>query len=230
MRRWLVPAAFLAVTCGTGAVAVGALVSAAGQPSARHFLVAVYWVLRTAVAFAFAVFTASRAEPHRRSRELSAFVACGVAMLAVVAIAGPTGQTTPALLISGDAVAVAGCLWLLGSVLALGRCFGLLPEARGLVTRGPYRVVRHPVYLGEITAIVGLTLAAPAARNVVVLAALIAAQIVRSHLEERALGEAFPEYASYAARTGRLLPMIGKRQALFRASSPEPAGAGHPTA
>jgi protein-S-isoprenylcysteine O-methyltransferase Ste14 len=186
---------------------------------------ALYWVLRTAVAFAFAVFTVDRAEPRRRSRGVSAFVACGIAMLAVVAIAGPTSRTAPALLISGDALAVVGCVWLLGSVLALGRCFGMLPEARGLVTRGPYRVVRHPVYLGEITAILGLTVSAPAARNVVVLASLIAAQIVRSRLEERALGDAFTQYASYAERTGRLLPMIGRRRTGVGPSSPQAAAA-----
>jgi protein-S-isoprenylcysteine O-methyltransferase Ste14 len=122
-------------------------------------------------------------------------------------VAGPDSGTPPVLLLAGDAVAVAGSVWIFASVLALGRCFGVLPEARGLVTRGPYRVVRHPVYLGEIAALAGLTIAAPAPVHVVMLAVFVLAQLVRMRLEEAALTEAFPEYAAYAARTSRLLPV-----------------------
>jgi protein-S-isoprenylcysteine O-methyltransferase Ste14 len=113
----------------------------------------------------------------------------------------------------GDAVAVCGCLWLLASVLVLGRCFGILPEARGLVRRGPYRFVRHPVYLGEITAFAGLTLAALVPRNVGLLAVLVGAQMIRARFEERALSAAFPEYASYMETTGRLFPTRRRRSA-----------------
>ena len=35
-----------------------------------------------------------------------------------------------------------------------------VPEARGLVTRGPYRLVRHPIYLGEYVGRAGLTVRA----------------------------------------------------------------------
>jgi protein-S-isoprenylcysteine O-methyltransferase Ste14 len=96
-------------------------------------------------------------------------------------------------------------------VLALGRCFGVLPEVRGLVTRGPYSVVRHPVYLGELGACAGLVLAAPTPWNVGVAAVFTAAQFVRMRLEERALGSEFPEYRSYAARTPRLVPRLVRR-------------------
>jgi protein-S-isoprenylcysteine O-methyltransferase Ste14 len=132
-------------------------------------------------------------------------------MGAVFAIAGPAQGTAPSLLAVGDAVAVCGCVWLLVSVLALGRCFGVLPEARGLVRRGPYRFVRHPVYVGEIAAFVGLTLAAPLPRNVVLLAVMVAAQMIRARFEERALSAAFPEYASYMETTGRLVPTRRRR-------------------
>jgi protein-S-isoprenylcysteine O-methyltransferase Ste14 len=140
-----------------------------------------------------------------------AFAACGAALFAVGASTDPAQGTAPVLLVLGDAVAVCGYLWLLASALALGRCFGVLPEARGLVRRGPYRFVRHPVYLGEITALAGLALAAPAPRNLALLAVLVAAQIARSRFEERALTAAFPAYASYAQTTGRLFPRLRRR-------------------
>src|SRR5439155_23485485 len=114
---------------------------------------------------------------------------------AAVALGGP-GAGSTATLVAGEALALASCVWLLASVLALGRCFSVLPEARGLVTRGPYRLVRHPVYVGELGAAAGLVVAAPAPRNLLALATLVVAQLVRMRLEERALACAFPEYAA----------------------------------
>ena len=93
-------------------------------------------------------------------------------------------------------------------MLALGRCFGILPEARGLVTRGPYRFVRHPVYLGELGAVAGLSIGAPSLWNLLVLVAFYAAQAARMRLEEQALGREFPEYADYGAVTPRLVPRV----------------------
>lgn len=204
--RWAVPALF-----GLGAALVagqtlGHAGDALSQHTTRAWLVVAYGILRTGVLFAFAVFTIGRAAPRSPSRSPVAFVACAAAMATVLAFAEPRSDTPEGLLLAGELVALAACGWLLVSVLFLGRCFGVLPEARGLVTRGPYGLVRHPVYLGEIGACVGLAIAAPSIRNAAALGAVLVAQTVRMHLEERALGEAFPEYGSYQAGTPRLLP------------------------
>lgn len=172
----------------------------------RLGLLALHAALRAAVALAFAFFTARRPEPRLRARQPVAFLACAVAMLAVIPAKGPGHAIPSALLLAGDAVAVAGTLWILVSVLALGRCFGVLPEARGLVTRGPYGLVRHPVYLGELAAMAGLTLADPVVGRLSALGVFVLAQSTRMRLEERALSEAFPEYRAYAERTPRLVP------------------------
>jgi protein-S-isoprenylcysteine O-methyltransferase Ste14 len=202
----LVPAAFAAAAVVTGAHAVERVADALSHPGGRPVLVAIYYLLRTIIVAAFAAFTVRRAEPQRRAREPLALGACAVAIAAVLAFTPPGSGSAPGLMLAGDLVAVLGCLWLLASVLALGRCFGVLPEARGLVTRGPYRAVRHPVYLGEIAACAGLALAAPSLRNGLVLAVFVGAQLVRMGFEERALTHAFPEYAAYAERTPRLIP------------------------
>jgi protein-S-isoprenylcysteine O-methyltransferase Ste14 len=207
MRRWLTSAVFLALAAATAARAAHAVSVAASHSQMRLDLLALYALLRTAVALAFTFFVFERSESHRRSREPRAFIACAVAMLAVAPVWSSAGDSSAAQLLVGDAIATAACVWLLASVLVLGRCFGVLPEARGLVTRGPYRIVRHPVYLGEIAAVAGLTIAAPGLAQLAVLAVFVIAQAMRMGLEERALVEAFPEYASYAASTPRLIPL-----------------------
>jgi protein-S-isoprenylcysteine O-methyltransferase Ste14 len=211
MRRLAIPGIFLAGAMVTGVHAWHEVLTAVDRADGRHLLLALYAVLRTAVVLAFAAFTVGRAEPHRRARNPLAFAACAAALLAVFAMAGPKPGTAQLSLAAGDTLAVAGCLWQLASVLVLGRCFGLLPEARGLVRRGPYRVVRHPVYLGEITALAGLTVAAPTLRNLALLGVLVVAQMVRAQYEERALLDAFPEYARYIETTRRLLPIVRRR-------------------
>lgn len=103
---------------------------------------------------------------------------------------------------------VAGMGWAIWSLATLGRCFSLLPEVRGLVMSGPYRWVRHPAYLGEITATLGLLLPVLSARNVAVFVLFCALQLWRMRNEETALAATFPEYADYRRRTARLLPAL----------------------
>src|SRR5258707_305047 len=84
--------------------------------------------------------------------------------------ARPPVSTGTALVVAGEALALVAGAWMLASTVALGRCFGVLPEARGLVTHGPYRLVRHPLYLGEFSLCAGLVLASPSTANLLLAA------------------------------------------------------------
>jgi protein-S-isoprenylcysteine O-methyltransferase Ste14 len=220
LTRALVPALFGLAAMITAGNAVRGVAHAFDQPTTHAWLLAGYDILRAGVAIAFAVFTFGRAEPRRHARNPLAYAACAAAMASVILFAQPPRSTPEGLLLAGEAIAVGAYLWLLASVIILGRCFGVLPEARGLVTRGPYRIVRHPVYLGEIGACIGLALASPSPRNAAALAAVIAAQSLRMRLEEGALIDAFSEYAAYAADTPRLVPrFVSPRRTPTAASS-----------
>jgi len=54
-------------------------------------------------------------------------------------------------------VTLAACLSI-ASLLSLGKRFGVWPALRGLATRGPYRLVRHPIYLAYMIADIGYNL------------------------------------------------------------------------
>lgn len=94
------------------------------------------------------------------------------------------------------------------AVFYLGRSVSLMVEARKLVTAGPYGFIRHPLYLGEQIATIGVVLQCLSVFAVCVLALQICFQFYRMSCEEKILSAAFPEYAGYAQRTYRILPGI----------------------
>jgi protein-S-isoprenylcysteine O-methyltransferase Ste14 len=94
------------------------------------------------------------------------------------------------------------------ALLQLGGSFSVMPEARRLITSGLYRYVRHPLYLAEEVAVLGLFMQFLSIWTAIILALQIAFQLRRIHNEEAVLTETLPEYAFYKNKTARLIPGI----------------------
>lgn len=106
------------------------------------------------------------------------------------------------------------CMILAGNVLAfyilthLGRSFSILPESRKLVTKGPYKYVRHPLYVAEAVSSVGQMILFLSVGAVALVIVQTLFQLVRIHYEEKVLTKNFPEYRAYAKKTARFIPGI----------------------
>jgi protein-S-isoprenylcysteine O-methyltransferase Ste14 len=108
----------------------------------------------------------------------------------------------------GMVLITAGALLSLVSLWTLGRRFGIRPALRGLTVDGPYRVVRHPMYLSYVLGDVGYNLQEC---NLVTAGLVITgwiAMLYRIESEERVIAR-HPEWAAYTSAVRyRLLPGI----------------------
>jgi protein-S-isoprenylcysteine O-methyltransferase Ste14 len=88
----------------------------------------------------------------------------------------------------------------------LGRSFSVMAEARHLITSGVYRFVRHPLYLAEEVAALGVYMQFWSAWTTLLMLAHLVFQLRRMHNEETLLSEAFPNYLEYQKSTARFIP------------------------
>ena len=107
-----------------------------------------------------------------------------------------------------DILIIAGTIGAIVAASGLGGSFSLMPEARKLVTTGPYAVIRHPLYLAEMIGILGLVLQFQQPWAMFLGAAVFGLQYWRTVFEERVLMRAYPDYTTYRARTWRFLPYV----------------------
>jgi protein-S-isoprenylcysteine O-methyltransferase Ste14 len=149
--------------------------------------------------------------PPARSRALG-WKAQAAALGAAYVLTIANCQPVAALSVGWEVLAA--CLLTIGNLAAvyclawLNTSFSVLPEARRLVREGPYRLVRHPLYLAEAVATAGLILLHWSAAALAAGAVQFLLQFYRLLQEEKILTAAFPDYAAYAKVTPRLLPRL----------------------
>lgn len=92
------------------------------------------------------------------------------------------------------------------SLLAIGRLFGVRPALRGLVTTGPYRFVRHPIYLSYVIADIGYNLQEWNPGTLFLVLVGWGSLVYRIHAEERVISQHAGWPAYHALVRYRLFP------------------------
>jgi protein-S-isoprenylcysteine O-methyltransferase Ste14 len=141
------------------------------------------------------------------SRSVTAHIAAIVATWLPFALPFLHGERAgPALQTASDVLLVCGMAWSVWSLRTLGRSVSVLAQARDVVSAGPYRLVRHPLYTGEIVSTLGIAIAMNSIGAIACWLGLTGLQIYRAMREEQVLLDALPAYAAYRGSTAALLP------------------------
>jgi protein-S-isoprenylcysteine O-methyltransferase Ste14 len=135
---------------------------------------------------------------------IAAFV--GTYMPWTITFLGKTDQALPNLV--STACVLIGTIMMIVTIRHLGRSFSLVPQARSVVQTGPYRWIKHPLYLAEEITILGVVLQHLSLATVIVLVLHIGVQVCRILYEEDLLRRNCPEYSSYEASRWRLIPYV----------------------
>jgi len=164
--------------------------------------------------FPIAAFLTHESPRSRDNRLLMTCAALGATFLLVgLRLLAPGGpeiwHASHAVIGFAVALTLGGVGLALVSANSLGSSFSFGPQGRALVVRGPYRWVRHPIYLAELVMILGVTVVDP--RVVPLLGAIVVGvlQVIRIRAEERLLRSTFPGFGAYATATRyRLVPLL----------------------
>jgi protein-S-isoprenylcysteine O-methyltransferase Ste14 len=146
----------------------------------------------------------ARREPRRRAAWWeSALCLASVPVSGVALALAPMPALWPWPAKLGFVVATAAAA---ASLACMGSAFGVLPAFRRLVRRGPFRLVRHPVYGCELAMVLCCALASEGARRWLPLAAAVMLVLLRIGVEESVLLRE-SEYRRYAQQVRwRLFP------------------------
>lgn len=135
------------------------------------------------------------------------FIAFTGTFSAIAAPFLPGGGRREGLVLVADLLATFGLAYSVWGLAYLRRSFSIIPEARRLVTGGPFSLSRHPVYLGEIIAAIGINLATAGWPGALAVVYFIVCELLRIRWEEGVLARAFPDdYPAYSRRVDRYLP------------------------
>lgn len=178
--------------------------------TAPKTIVAVLWLAFWAY-WGFSALGAKHGTRSWRGMPLRAVLAIALILLFTLVNPGSLEVHGTLLPVIGIALVVAGFAFAVWARVHIGRNWGMpmtIKDEPELVTSGPYRLVRHPIYTGILTAIVGTALAV----NLVALAVAVVAGvffIYSATVEEKNLVAIFPRaYQAYRARTKMLIPFV----------------------
>ncbi|MDO8690779.1 MAG: isoprenylcysteine carboxylmethyltransferase family protein [Dehalococcoidia bacterium] len=145
-------------------------------------------------------------KPLRRADWLAQIVAVlGANMLAPISMLPSTSSGAETFALASSIVGLAVSFW---AVWHLGPAFSIVPEVRTLVRSGPYRWIRHPLYLAGFLIGLGLLAATLSPAAIGLFLGFAGCQALRMGYEEEILAAKLPEYREYRRRTWALLPYV----------------------
>jgi protein-S-isoprenylcysteine O-methyltransferase Ste14 len=202
----LIPALFFSVFLARYILSVWDGVHSVRQPSDYLFVIQQCLALAyfTMLVVLYSTRLPARGTDHRFA---VIFIAFTGTFSAIGASFLPGGGRHDWLVLPADILATAGLAYAVWGLAYLRRSFSIIPEARRLVTGGPYAFSRHPVYLGEIATAIGINLATGGWLTAIAILYFVICEVLRMRWEERVLARAFPnDYPAYAARVPRYAP------------------------
>jgi protein-S-isoprenylcysteine O-methyltransferase Ste14 len=153
------------------------------------------WVVGAAI---MGVMCLARFAPRSTTVNPSTLLTSGV-MLVFPGLMRPTTHSIGALATVGVVLELSGVILTQVARIYMGRSFGVLPANRGIVSKGPFRYMRHPVYFGWLVLSTGFAMCNPSWRNILIIVATLPFMVWRIDQEESHL-KADPEYRAYMAR------------------------------
>ena len=177
--------------------------------SARDLLRIVVHVATMLFLVLIAGFTLARRRPVRRSvGPWPRFAALAGLLLLYTLMLLPRAAPDPRWDAPALGLLLFGQFFCVVALLQLGRSLSVMPEARRLVTAGLYGRIRHPLYLAEAIATLGVLLQFRSIEALLLVVLQFCIQLWRMREEEKVLEAAFPEYGQYRSRTARLIPGV----------------------
>jgi len=82
------------------------------------------------------------------------------------------------------------------------------PTDGGLVTTGPFRFVRHPIYTAVCIFVWAALLGSPSIQTFLFVVMVTIGAVTRIFCEEHFLVQQYPEYKSYSRKTKRMIPFV----------------------
>ena len=152
----------------------------------------VVWIAGAAI---MAVMSFARFAPRSATVNLRTLAASG-GMLILPCFMRPTNPYTGALATTGLIFELFGVVLTQVARVYMGRSFGILPANRGIVCKGPFRWVRHPIYFGWLILSIGYAMSYVSERNTILIAVTLPFMVWRISQEEQHL-TADPDYRRY---------------------------------
>ena len=154
-----------------------------------------------------AVTTLTRLPPIRKAAGIEPRISAllGTFLLTTLAML-PRAEFAPISLAISSVLVIAGMAASFVVLRWLGKAFSIMAEARQLIMHGPYAFVRHPLYICEEVAVIGVFMQVISPVALIILIAHAFFQFRRMLNEESILKATFAEYETYAERTPRLIP------------------------